>query len=354
MTLGMTRTVSTLIAGAGYLGGRLAHRAAERGESVIAIRRRPPGAAMAHFASQAAGIRWWDYDLASVDDRILEQLLPFEISRMVISVAPGGRRINVMNMIEDVVPDGVASRTASVDEPVDKLTPPVGDPFLDALKGATRIACELGIQRVVYTSSTGVYTEENGGIVDERSPIFGPDATDVSARIADPAEENRRHRQRLLVEAEQFVRDELGNSVTIARLSGIYGPGRDPRPRYLLSDHLPAKTDFWTSRIHVEDAASAIELLLETAPSGLIVNISDNEPALASKVARWCLEHGSTTENEGANSMISFSTAGRSRSNKRVSNERLRELGWRPLYSSFREGFSSLPNSSILSSGSQE
>ena len=74
------------------------------------------------------------------------------------------------------------------------------------LEGARNLLGAFPSARLLFTSSTSVYAQQHGDIVDETSP-------------ANPGHE----RGQILREAEELV---LSHNGIVARLGGIYGPGR--------------------------------------------------------------------------------------------------------------------------------
>ena len=74
------------------------------------------------------------------------------------------------------------------------------------LEGARNLAAAFPTATLILTSSTSVYAEKDGNMVDESSP-------------AEPTHD----KGRILREAEKLVLSSRG---IVARLGGIYGPGR--------------------------------------------------------------------------------------------------------------------------------
>ncbi len=115
-------------------------------------------------------------------------------------------------------------------------------------------------ERIVVVSSTRVYGEDSGGYVDDESAVGSEDPY-----------------AQILIEMEQAAQS-LPVSVVIARLSGIYGPGRNWLQRMALQadPDLPPDNS-WTNRIHMDDAAQAIVHLLMIEPVEASYIISDTE-----------------------------------------------------------------------------
>jgi len=125
------------------------------------------------------------------------------------------------------------------------------------------------VSRVVYTSSTRVYAQDDGRWVDEDSPT-------------QPADENGR----TLLEAERVLLDagRVGAGVppvfvTVLRLGGIYGPGRDPAARIRqFAGQERRDGDACVNMIHLDDIVAAIVRLLPM-PHGGVLNLCDDGPA---------------------------------------------------------------------------
>jgi putative transcription antitermination factor YqgF len=116
--------------------------------------------------------------------------------------------------------------------------------------------------RVVFASSTGVWGDEQGGIVTEATP-------------AAPS----REAGRILVEAEQLLAAHPAGPGTALRFAGLYGPGRLPRLADLRAGRpIAADPDSWLNLVHLDDAAAVVEAVADAdAPRGLYV-VSDGRP----------------------------------------------------------------------------
>jgi nucleoside-diphosphate-sugar epimerase len=172
--------------------------------------------------------------------------------------------------------------------------------------------------KMLFTSSTSVYAQRDGSWVTDESETK-------------PARETGG----VLLETEKLVLDRRG---TVARLSGIYGPGRSA----LLSKFLAGtaiidpENDRYVNQVHLDDIASAIFLLLTREAQGTqIHNVVDDQPMLQTDCYRWLAQRLNRPLPP-----IRESTEQRKRgdTNKRVSNAKLRSLGWTPKYPTFAEG----------------
>lgn len=132
--------------------------------------------------------------------------------------------------------------------------------LLDGLAAADRP--DGGPPRVVFSSSTGVWGDEAGGVVDESTPTA-------------PA----REAGRVLVEAENLLRSHpLGPGVAL-RFAGLYGPGRLPRLDDLRAGRtLAAAPDSWLNLVHLDDAARAVVLVAAAADPRPLYVVSDGRP----------------------------------------------------------------------------
>jgi nucleoside-diphosphate-sugar epimerase len=185
------------------------------------------------------------------------------------------------------------------------------------LNGARSLLDRFAGSKVIFTSSTSVYAQRDGSWVTEKSETK-------------PARETGR----ILLETEQLV---LAQGGVVARLAGIYGPGRSA----LLSKFLAGcaiidpKNDRFINQVHRDDIATALFLLLDRpSPAREIYNVVDDQPILQSECYRWL-----AAKLNRPIPPMGRSTAApkRGASNKRVSNARLRHLGWIPRYPTFVE-----------------
>jgi nucleoside-diphosphate-sugar epimerase len=184
--------------------------------------------------------------------------------------------------------------------------------------GARNLLERFGNSRFLFTSSTSVYAQKSGEWVTEESP-------------AEPKHENGR----ILREAEGLV---LANRGIVIRLGGIYGPGRSALLKKFLSGDaiLDSENDRFVNQIHRDDAAAAVQLLIKRQESGgEIYNVVDDHPILQSECYRWL---ATTLKRPLPATGGSISKRKRGDSDKRVSNAKLRAIGWMPRYPNFAEG----------------
>lgn len=205
-----------------------------------------------------------------------------------------------------------------------------GDPLLN-LGHAGLQTLLPALQWVGYLSTVGVYGNHDGGWVDEETAC-----KPVSKRSVER------------VEAEDgwlAFSAASGIPVAILRLSGIYGRGRNAfcnlekgTARRLI------KKDQVFNRIRVEDIAGAAMFLAQLKVAGLF-NVTDDEPAPPQDV----VEYAATLMGVPVPPDVPFETADlkpMARSfygeNKRVSNARIKSLGFEFSYPNYRQSLENL------------
>jgi nucleoside-diphosphate-sugar epimerase len=279
------------ILGCGYVGLELARQL--RGDhDVVGVRRSPDGID-AIEATGATAIRAdvTDSDgLASVPD----------VDALVFAASSGGRGAAAA---ERVYVEGL--RTA-IEAFGSRQSPP---------------------ERLVYTSSTGVYGDHDGAFVDEDTPL-------------DPTTE----KTQILVTAERIARElapEYGIDGGVARFAGLYGPDRYRLERYLEGP----VTEGYLNMIHRKDAAGIVRFMLESTDNELLVAV-DDEPVDKWTFADWLADEcgvdsppkrtkAERLDDEG----LSEAARRRILTSKRCSNDRVRKLGYNFQYPTYREGY---------------
>ena len=184
-----------------------------------------------------------------------------------------------------------------------------------------------------YLSTTGVYGDRGGGWVTESSQL---NAQSIEGARRAAAERDWR-----------MIGRGMGLTVAAFRLPGIYGPGRSAFDR--LRDGTArrlVKPGHVFSRIHVEDLAAGLEASIARPRPHAIYNLCDDEPAPAPDVTAFAARLlGIAPPPEEAFDAAALSPVARRfyAESKRVSNARAKaELGWRPLYPTYREGLKAI------------
>jgi len=286
-----------LVLGAGWLGAPLAESFAANGCSVTTVRRSPH--------TPPAGGRAVPYDLrllAHPDAPPLPE--PFRDHELVLAM---------------VAPD----RARGDDH--EHTYPAVAE-------AAARIASESGARALCWISSTGVYGYADGREVTERS-----------SRAADsPA-------QRALCRAEDTILAAASDRVRVGvlRASGLYGPGRDPAPRYRAPAALAPRAAQWVNLAWRDDVIAAVHCwsshaLADTAAPPSVLNVSDSTPLTVAECARLVARADGRafvmpepTPTAGASTPPPVAPM---RSNQRIRVDALRSLGWTPQVPNLRAG----------------
>jgi nucleoside-diphosphate-sugar epimerase len=188
------------------------------------------------------------------------------------------------------------------------------------LEGTRNVLRHLTCGHFVFCSSTSVYGQQDGSTVDEAAPA-----------------EPERETGRILLEAERLVTSHGG---TVARLAGLYGPGRCIPLSKLLDGTavIEGHGERLLNNLHQVDAAGALIHLAQRAEPGLY-NVVDHEPVRQRDWFAWvCAQLNRPLPPSGPRNF----NRKRAWTNKAVSNGKLRATGWQPVYPSFREGLAGL------------
>jgi len=185
-------------------------------------------------------------------------------------------------------------------------------------------------RKYVYTSSTGVYSQNDGSTVTESSPALPDSETGKVLRETE----------------EVLLHSAAAVPVVVLRVAGIYGPGRG----YFFQQYLKGqatiagKGERHLNMIHRDDVAGAIRVALERGTPGQIYNVVDDEPVRQVDFFRWL-------SGVMGRPMPPFvedhdRPVKRAATNKRISNQKLRtELGYELKYPTFREGYGAMVRS---------
>lgn len=260
-----------LVAGAGYVGSALAHQAHAAGHHVTVLRRKPE--------PLGEGIEVVSADLT--DPSSLTGLPDFDA--LVYTAAAD---------------DGTEASYRRA--------------YVEGLKNA--IAAQRGPCRVIFTSSTAVYGQDDGSVVDETSEVTA------------------KNNARFLLEGEALVQEAGG---VVLRLAGIYGPGRDRIVRMVKEGTARLGSGAFGNRIHRDDCAGALlHLVGLPAPAPTYVGV-DQAPVLLDEVYAWVADElGLPRPREGEPDARAKGTG-----KKRCSSALLLASGYQFRFPSFREGY---------------
>lgn len=221
--------MSILIIGCGYLGRRVAEIFQQAGRTVYATTRSEDRAAS--FADEHG----WRPILWEITDSSGPKTPLPEIETVVLAV---GFDRKSGHSIDQVYVGGVAQALNYLPDTV---------------------------QRLFYVSSTGVYGQAQGELIDEKSPT-------------NPT----RPGGKACLQAEALLRESpFADRTTILRLAGIYGPGRLPYLQSIANNEpIQADGEGWLNLIHVEDAAAIIHQLDQLSETPPLLLVADGSPVM--------------------------------------------------------------------------
>jgi nucleoside-diphosphate-sugar epimerase len=278
-----------LVIGCGYVGTPLAKRLVELGHEVWGVRRNQD--ALAELS--ALGIKPFAADIS--EPGALDGLpAPFDWVVNLVSSDKGG-------------------------------PPEYRRVYVDGNRNLIEWARQHPVKKLVYTSSTSVYAQNDGSAVKESSPT-------------EPASET----SQILVEAEKLLIAAAPAVPTVVlRVAGIYGPGRGHLFKQYLKNEakIPGHGTRVTNMIHVDDLVEVIIAALKNGRAGETYNVVDDEPVALLHFYRWLSETlgkwmppFAPEEQEPERK--------RAITSKKVQNRKMKvELGVQLKYPSFRQGY---------------
>lgn len=230
------------------------------------------------------------------------------------------RSVGVVPVAGDLDHPETLQRLAGIAQDVIHLAPPPAAGLRDSrtanLVWALTRARSLP-QRLVYISTSGVYGDCAGALVDE-------------TRAPRPSTDRARRR----VDAERVLRAwgaETGVHVSIVRAPGIYAPGRLPLER--LKSGTPALApgqDPYTNHIHADDLARIVVATLARGRAGRAYNASDDSSMRMGDyfdlvAGRFGLPRPPRITLEQANSRVPATLLSFMRESRRLANGRMKK-----------------------------
>ena len=279
-----------LIAGCGYVGGRLADLLQEAGHEVCGLTHSPAS------ADRLAQSKPWRALACDISDAgAVEQMAQ-----------------NLGASAVDIIVYCASSNRGGAD--VYRAV---------YLEGMGHLAAAFPQARLVFTSSSSVYAQTDGSVVTEASP-------------AEPDRETGR----ILRATEDLV---LARGGAVARLAGIYGPGRSFVLKNLLEGKAAIEGNEGEGRsinqIHQDDAASALAHLIKLKLGG-IFNVCDDLPTTQRECFLWLCPLFNLPLPPV---MPADPHRKRGWTHKRVSNARLRATGWNPRHPTYQSAIAHDP-----------
>jgi nucleoside-diphosphate-sugar epimerase len=281
--------MKVLIAGCGYVGTALGSELVKAGHEVWGLRRDVTAAR----ALEAAGIRPIVANLLRSDDL---RSLP-SVDTAILCQAPSRKNDDYQTT------------------------------YFDSTRALLTALPEGSLRKLLLVSSTSVYAASDGGWVDETTDPMAGNHADIESR------ENAK-----IILAQELLVLGSGHPSIVFRLAGIYGPGRN-RVRPILEGRIkPALSDVYMNRIHLHDLVRGIRLLLDKGKPGDLYLGADDAPCTQREFYSWLCEKlqlpapaapaGSETPVHG--------------SNKRCANRKIKALGLKLRYPTYKEGYEPL------------
>jgi nucleoside-diphosphate-sugar epimerase len=273
------------VLGCGYVGAEFARQAKAAGHNVLGIVR----SEASRDKLRAEGLVAEAFDLYAGE----WALLPKQFDAVVYAASTGGGGPEAYALAYDV-----------------------------GVKRALAWAREVGAQAFVFTSSTGVYRQDDGRIVDEESVVGGAPTADA------------------ILGGERAVFNSGFAKARVLRFGGLYGPGRHHMVDQLRrGDHvIGGRVDHYINYLHRDDAASSVLSALIAGPSGArVYNVGDGHPVTKEALARWIAERlgqSAPVFDPNAPAGPRVAKGGRTQPSRIVATGRIRsELSWKPAFS---------------------
>ncbi|MES2308298.1 MAG: SDR family oxidoreductase [Verrucomicrobiota bacterium] len=187
-------------------------------------------------------------------------------------------------------------------------------------EGMRLVAEKLGRARLIFVSSTSVYAQVDGSMVDEASLAQPTSAT-----------------SQVLLKAESIALQRGG---IVVRPSGIYGPNRSILFQKFMEGMAVIEGDGkrWINQIHRDDVAGGIVHLVQRPELAGIFNLTDDRPTNYLEVYGWLSEKTGKPMPPPAPENHQRK---RGWTHKRISNQKMKSLGWKLEYPTFKEGYGS-------------
>jgi nucleoside-diphosphate-sugar epimerase len=176
--------------------------------------------------------------------------------------------------------------------------------------------------RLLYVSTTGIYPKQAG--------VW--------------TEDTREEPDSLSGELRKQTEDLLGEAfdLQVVRPGGIYGPKRNLWQRLRNGQAMPTSPHQPTHRIHVEDLARLIHLLILQPELPSCINAVDHQPLPSLRVAQWCAKQRPAVLSPENHELLAEPEAAVSFLERRISNQRLQSTGLLLRYPTYQEGYHSL------------
>lgn len=272
------------VLGCGYVGAEFARQAKAVGHDVLGVVR----SEASRDKLRAEGIGAEAFDLYAGD----WALLPKSFDAVVYAASTGGGGPEAYALAYDV-----------------------------GVKRALAWARDVGAQAFVFTSSTGVYRQDDGRIVDEESVVGGAPTADA------------------ILGGERAVLSSGFAKARVLRFGGLYGPGRHHLVDQLRRGDrvIGGRVDHYINYLHRDDAASSVLAAVVAGPAGArVYNVCDGNPLTKEALARWIAERlgqPAPVFDPSAPAGPRVAKGGRTQPSRIVATGRIRaELAWNPAF----------------------
>ncbi len=273
--------MNTIIIGCGYVGGAVAQHWQSLGRVMTATTTTPERIAELEQIVQRAVV------LEGVDEQTLESVLQDQ-QTVYLSVAP------------------TASQQVDADG-YEKTYLQTAKSLVSALRKAPNV------KQLIYTSSSAIYGDSQGGWVDEASAVLS----------------SNRHAE-ILLETEQVLLSASSPalSVCILRLGAIYGPEREIGTRFakLAGTTRSGTGDYFTNWVHLDDIVSVSEFALDRHLQGIYNVVSDGPVTVRELFERVCHRFELPPVEWDASDLEDQP------SDRRISNQKLKQAGYQFLH----------------------
>ncbi len=272
------------VLGCGYVGAEFARQAKAAGHEVLGVVR----SEASRDKLRAEGLAAEAFDLYAGD----WALLPKQFDAVLYAASTGGGGPEAYALAYDV-----------------------------GVKRALAWARDVGAQAFVFTSSTGVYRQDDGTLVDEESVVGGAPTADA------------------ILGGERAVLSSGFGKARVLRFGGLYGPGRHHLVDQLRRGErvIGGRVDHYINYLHRDDAASSVLAALGGGPAGArVYNVGDGCPVTKEALARWIAERlgqSAPVFDPSAPAGPRVAKGGRTQPSRIVATGRIRaELGWKPAF----------------------
>ena len=290
----MSTSLKIAVLGCGYVGAEFARQARAAGHDVLGVVR----SEASRGKLRSEGIAAEAFDLQSGD----WSLLPARFDAVVYAASTGGGGSEAYALAYDV-----------------------------GVKRALAWARDVGAQSFVFTSSTGVYRQDDGSVVDETSPVGGAPTADA------------------ILGGERAVLASGFAKARVLRFGGLYGPGRHHLVDQLRrgDNVIGGRVDHFINYLHRDDAAASIFAAIVGGPVGArVYNVGDGKPVTKKALANWIAMRVGVEPpvfDSSAPAGPRMAKGGRTQPNRIVATGLIgAELSWNPRFSDVFVGLSEL------------